>query len=295
MYVVSGATGHTGLQIAKALLAEGKQVRAIVRNAEKAQDLKDLGAELAVGSLEDAQFVQQATEGASVLYAMIPPNFGTDNFRAYQNRVADAFVGAIEHNKLTHVVVLSSIGAHYKDAGVVGGLYDFEQKLNAIEGLNALYLRAGFFMENLFGTMQVIKQAGVAGGFPIDGNIPMAIVATKDIADVATKAMLNPNFKGKEVTYVAGPEDLTLQQVATIIGTAIGKPELPFVNFGYEQAAAAMAGMGMLPTLVEGYTLFAKAANEGHLMGDYVPKPEYSNPTSLQDFLPALVAAYQQM
>ena len=91
MYVVTGATGNTGRVIAETLLAKGKRVRAIGRNAEHLQSLVEKGAEAFVGSVTDGSAMVRAFQGAQAAYLMIPPNNATENFRAYQNEVAKVY------------------------------------------------------------------------------------------------------------------------------------------------------------------------------------------------------------
>ena len=72
MYVITGATGNTGKTIALNLLEAGKKVRIIGRNAEKAKELTDKGAELFQGSTDDTELLKKAFEGATAVYAMLP-------------------------------------------------------------------------------------------------------------------------------------------------------------------------------------------------------------------------------
>jgi hypothetical protein len=82
-------------------------------------------------------------------------------------------------------VHLSSYGAQIAEgAGPVSGLHSSEQKLNAIEGLNVLDLRAAYFMENNLAAIGMIHQMGIFGNALLpDLKIPMA--ATRDVGDFA--------------------------------------------------------------------------------------------------------------
>lgn len=285
MYLITGASGNTGKRIAQTLLKEGKSVKVISRNAENIQNLIEQGAIAAIGDLSDAKFLSEAFKGVKAVYAMIPPNFATNDFRAYQNEVGNALAHAIENSEVKHVVTLSSIGAHLsKNSGVILGLHDFEQRLSKIEGLAVRNLRAGFFMENFLGMINTVAQAGVLGGFPISGDIAMPIVHTADIASRAAQLLSSLDFSGQDHEYVAGTSDLTLQEAATILGTAIGKPDLVWVQFPYEDAAAAMLQMGLTQSLVDAYIDFCKSANDLSLTGDYRRTPNNTTHTSLEHF-----------
>ena len=216
MYVITGASGNTGKVIANALLDAGKKVRVLGRDAEKVKELTDKGAEAAIGNLEDIDFLTKAFGGGLAVYAMIPPNFQTDDYRGYQNNVADAQIEAAKNAGVKYIVTLSSDGAHLKEkAGVVQGLADMEEKWNAVEGINVLHLRPSYFMENALGQIDTIKNMGIMGS-PIKGEMSFPMVATNDIGELAAKRLLNLDFKGSEVQYLLGSRDVTFNEVAGI-------------------------------------------------------------------------------
>lgn len=75
MYIITGATGHTGKRIAENLLAAGHSVKVISRSTEKVAELVAKGAVAAIGDLADADFLTQAFKGATAVYLMIPPKW----------------------------------------------------------------------------------------------------------------------------------------------------------------------------------------------------------------------------
>jgi uncharacterized protein YbjT (DUF2867 family) len=150
MICIFGASGNTGGAAAAFLLKRGKKIRVVGRQREKLARLAKAGAESCVGNIENAGFVREALSGAEAAYLLVPPNLATDDFPAYQNRVIDALAGGVEAAGVRHVVLLSSLGAHHSNGtGPIVGLHHFEERLKKIAGLNALFLRAGFFMENV--------------------------------------------------------------------------------------------------------------------------------------------------
>jgi uncharacterized protein YbjT (DUF2867 family) len=293
MYVVTGATGHTGKRTAEQLLKAGKEVIVVSRSAEKVADLIAKGAKAAIGDLTDINFLASTFKGATAVYAMIPPSFAVSDFRAYQNEIGKSLTEAIRQSGVKHVVTLSSVGAHSDQTGVVAGLFDFEAMLKSIPGINVLHLRAGFFMQNLFNNIGIIKNMGINAGFPIDGKIKLAVVHTNDIGDVAAKRMLALDFHGHTHTYVAGNSDVSLEEITQVLGQAIGKPDLQWVSFPYDQAYQGMIQTGMPETIAQGYIEFGKATNEGILNSDYKRLPEYTTPTSIADFAKEFAAAWQ--
>lgn len=297
MYVITGASGHTGQRAAQQLLAAGQEVVVVGRSAERLAPLTAQGARAAIGDLSDEAFLTQTFRGARGVYALIPPNFAAPDFRAYQQQLSQTLARALRAAGVSRVVTLSSVGAHSPNTGVVAGLYDFEQTLaQTLPEADVLHLRAGFFMENFLGNIGLIKGMGIHGGFPIEGNIKLAIVHTRDIGDVAARRLLAADFSGHSHTYVAGAADLSMDEATAILGEAIGKPGLKWVAFPYDQAYQGMVQNGFPPSLAEQYVTFCKSVNTGELTVDYQPQPEYRTPTSLaefarQEFAPAFAAA----
>lgn len=295
-YFVLGTSGHTGQIIAQQLLAAGHTVVAQARDAAKIADLTAVGAIPAIGDVRDVEFLITHLSGADAAYLLVPPNFVTDDFRAWQDSVSDALAAAVKASGIKNVVLLSSVGAHLrKGGGVVDGLGYTEDRLNEIDGLNAVYLRPGYFFENLFANLGAVKQAGILpGGIAPDAKMPM--VATADIAAVAVKHLLALNFSGKSIAYIGGPADLSFAEVATIVGQALGLEHLPYVQVTPQQFQESMLGMGLKQTMVDLYLEFFGAANAGLLNGPYERNAESTTPTTLQQFAStALAGAYAAM
>lgn len=293
MYVIAGASGNTGGRIARNLLAAGKQVAVIGRNAEKLAPLAALGAQILEGDLQDHAFMTQALTGAEAAYLLIPPNFITEDFRGYQMQTADALTQAVEASGIKHVVLLSSIGAHLTEkSGVILGMHYFEQRLKAISHLNVLALRPGFFMQNFFGNIGLIRAMNIHGGFPIQGDLPFGMIHVNDIADYATKRLLELDFSGYGYQNLTGERALTLNEATSVLGQAIGKPALPWVCFSYEEALAGMQSAGLTPSLAGLYVEFCQAMNEGRLASDFTPDASSTTPTSIEAFAVEFAAAW---
>ena len=111
MFVILGASGHTGKVVAGNLLARGEKVRVVGRSAEHLQPLAQQGAEIAAADVTDARALTNAFKGAQAAYVMIPPNVSTSDVRAFQDRVSDAIASAVRTVGTKYIVALSSIGA----------------------------------------------------------------------------------------------------------------------------------------------------------------------------------------
>ena len=291
-YVITGGAGHISSPLAEKLLSAGHDVTVVGRNAEKLQSLVSKGAKAAVGSVEDADFLMQAFAGADAVYAMIPPNFATENFRHYQNTVARNYVAAITANAIKNVVVLSSIGAHMGNgAGPVDGLADFEDLLKKQNGVNAKFLRPSYFMYNLFAMIPLIKGMNITGGNFGSNDEKLVLVHTSDIATAAAEELLALNFTGFSVRYIAGDEK-TGAEIAAALSTAIGKPGIPWVAFTDEQTLEGMKGAGLTETMAEAYTTMGKALREGKMQEDYWKNRPVLSTIKLENFVKEFAAAF---
>ena len=291
-YAVTGATGNTGKIIVEQLLEKGNKVRAIGRSAEKLASLVEKGAEACVGSIDDETTLTKAFTGADGVYAMIPPDFQAKNFRAYQNHIGQAIANAITKARVRNVVFLSSIGAHLSEkTGPIVGLYDQEQRLNKLEGVDILHLRPTLFMENFFNNIGTIKNMG-ANGSPIRGDISIPMIATQDIGRYAAERLSKLDFSGHIAQELHGQRDLTMTEATSILGKAIGRDDLGYVQFPYEDAEKAMTQMGISPDGARTYVEMAKGFNEGIIIGVEPRSPENTTPTSLEDFAGTFAAAY---
>ena len=181
MFVVLGASGHTGHVVATNLLAGGQKVRVVGRNAAALKPLAAKGAETFIADLTDSANLIRAFQHADSAYVMIPPNLTSNDPLGYSNRVSDAIATAVQKAGTKNVVALSSVGADKTSGtGPVLGLHHLEQKLNQISGANVLHLRAGYFMENTLPQVNAISQMG-AVTTPLRPDLKIPMIATRDI------------------------------------------------------------------------------------------------------------------
>ncbi len=284
MYVITGATGNTGRVVVETLLAKGQPVRVIGRSAERLQPFVHRGAEPFVGRVEDEAVMTRAFQGAKAVYAMIPPDMTLPDFRGYQDRVSSALAGAIQTAAVRYAVALSSMGADKPDrTGPVVGLHNFEQKLNGISQLNVLHLRAGYFMENLLSQIGLIQRMGLMAG-PLRRELPLPMIATRDIGAYAGDRLLRLNFSSQQTRELLGERDVTMAQAAGIIGKVIGKPNLTYEQVSDDMAIAGMTQMGIAVGTAKLLVEMSAALNSGYMAPLEKRSPENTTPTSIETF-----------
>src|SRR5580658_1128477 len=284
MYVITGATGNTGSVVAERLLEAGQKVRVVGRDPKRLEKFTEKGAESFAADATDGRALTNAFAGAKAVYAMIPPNIGAPDVRAYMESASDALRSAIGKNGVKYAVVLSSFGADKSlGTGPVAGLHSLEKKLEGVPGLNALFMRAGYFMENLLSQAGVIKSMGIMAG-PVRGDLPLPMIATRDIGAYASEALLKLDFIGKSTHELQGPRDVTYVEAAKIVGASIGKEDLTYKLAPAAQLKPVLMQMGMSPNMADLLLELADALNSGHMKMLEPRSPANSTPTTLETF-----------
>jgi len=295
MYVVLGASGNTGHVVAKNLLARGQKVRVVGRDAAHLQALATEGAETFIGDITDAPALTKSFHNADSAYVMIPPNSTSNDFRAYQDRVSDAIASAAQNAGVNNIVSLSSFGADKTGGtGPVVGLHNLEQRLNQIGGANVLHLRAGYFMENTLPQVSAIRMLGSVAG-PLRPDLKLPMIASRDIGAAAADALLRRSFRGKQTLELQGQRDLDYTEIATIIGKAIGKPDLGYIQAPDNQLRAMLLQMGMSDNFVGLMFEMFDALNNGNMQALEPRTASTTTPTEYEIFVAeAFVPAYRQ-
>jgi uncharacterized protein YbjT (DUF2867 family) len=281
MFVLLGSSGQITSQIAHHLLAAGHPVRVVGRNAGALASLQQAGAQIAVGDPSDAAFLGRAFAGATAVYTMTPPCYAEPSMRAAQDRIGEAVARALQGTRVRRVVNLSSIGAELPaGTGPIVGLHAQEVRLNAIDGLDLLHLRPGSFMENLLAAVPM-----VAAGEPLPGmeapdvSIPMA--ATRDIAAVAARELTAPQHQG--VLVLHSPRHVTMRGAAAVLGAAVGKPGLQYVQAPPAAMKAALQAEGLSADAADQLEALARWLSSEPL-ASVAAAPVAVQPTSLEDF-----------
>ncbi|WP_367866265.1 NAD(P)H-binding protein [Pedobacter sp. WC2423] len=287
---ITGSLGNISKPLAGILVSAGHQVTVISSNADKIKAIEDLGAAAAIGSVDDTDFLTRAFTGADAIYTMCPTNYAATDFRSFMNTVGQNYAAAIRASGVTQVVNLSSIGAHLSaGTGPIKGLHDIEQIFNDLEGVSVKHMRPAYFYVNLYGSADMIRHAGIIGGNYGEAT-ELVMVHPKDIA-LAVAEEIQQLFTGKSIRYVTS-DVRTPAAVAKILGTAIGKPDLKWVEFTDEQAYDGMIQAGLPVELARNYVEMGNAINSGVLWEDFkVNQPEFSA-IKLEDFAKEFAAAF---
>jgi uncharacterized protein YbjT (DUF2867 family) len=292
--VITGSLGNISKPLAEQLVQQGHTVTVISSNPDKAQAIKALGAIPAIGSVEDPAFLAAAFKGADAVYLMEPPGgFFDPNFDIYEhcNRLAHSFAEAVQQSGVKRIVHLSSIGAHTgKGNGILAFHYNVEQILNQLPSDVAIaFMRPVGFYYNLLSFIPVIKSQGaIVSNYGGDDKEPW--VAPVDIAAAVAKMITQP-FEGRTVHYVASDE-LSPNEVAAVLGKAIGQPNLKWVAIPDEQLLNGMLAMGMNAGIARGMIEMNASRRGGRLYEDYFRHRPVLGKTKMTEFAKDFAAAY---
>lgn len=265
--IISGSLGNIGKPLTAQLVKSGHEVTVISSNADRKDAIENLGAKAAIGSVSDADFLSQTFADADALFAMTPPNMGGVNIINNTTAAGAAFAKAIQDANIKRVVMLSSIGADLPTGnGPIAGLYNIEKIYEKLDTA-ITFLRAGYFYINFFNDVPMIKGAGIMGAnFPASNRIPL--VHPEDIAWAAAEE-LQKTQEGKNIRYIIS-DVKTPSEIVKTFGAAIGKPELPWIEFTDEQYLGGMTQAGVPEEMAGLYTEMGTGLRNETIAADFL-------------------------
>jgi uncharacterized protein YbjT (DUF2867 family) len=167
--------------------------------------------------------------------------------------------------------------------------------LNAIDRLNVLHLRPGYFFENHLAGISMIQMMGIFGG-ALKPDLKMPMIATKDIGGYAADRLLNLDFNGKGTQELLGERHLSMNDVAAVLGKALNKPDLRYAQFAYDQVAQVLIRMGMPVKTAASFIEMFSALNDGIVNAMELRSDQNTTPTSIEMFMKdVFVPVYQGM
>ncbi|HEX5751880.1 MAG TPA: NAD(P)H-binding protein [Archangium sp.] len=224
MFVVTGASGHTGAVVARTLLKQGQRVRVVLRDEARAEPWRRWGAEVVRADLRDVSALAVAMVGAQGAYLMVPPpRPASTGVMEARGPVVDAMARAVEESGLPHFVLLSAMGAqHEGGTGLVKTLNLAERELGS-RGTPMTILRSAYFMENWGQGLRAVVDSGVMPCFLGPADRRMHMVATRDVGEVAARLLREPTL-GRRVVELAGPVEYSPLEVADTLARLLGRP-----------------------------------------------------------------------
>jgi len=294
--ILTGSLGHIGKPLTKELVQNGHAVTVISSSPERQKDIEALGATATIGLLEDVNFLTSAFTGADAVYTMVPPADYFDkklDLMAYFRRLGGNYAQAIDRSGVKKVVHLSSVGADLeKGSGAILAHHAVEIIMNKLSGVAITFIRPVGIYDNLYGFVPMIKNMGLISSNYGAGD-KLVWVSPIDIAAAIAEELVTP-LVGRKVRYVASDE-LTGNDTASVLGAAIGKPDLKWTLISDEQMQSGLEGAGMSARNATGLVEMFASQHSGVLTGDYyLNRPTVTGKVKAVDFAKEFAAAYKQ-
>lgn len=316
---ITGSLGNISFPLAINLIKKGHDVTVISSNPQKKTKIEAIGATPAIGTIEDTAFLTTSFTGADAVFTMIPPGNYMDktlDIMTECRKIGNNFAQAIRQSGVKRVVHLSSIGAHLDhNSGLLLFHHLVENILKELPSdISITFMRPAGFYNNLFSNIDMIKDKGVLGrllALRVYGFIPMlkgqtgviianygkedktVWVSPKDIA-VAIVEELETLNTGREVRYVASDE-LTCNEVAGILGTAIGKPYLEWGIITDKQMQSGLERFGMQKKIAAGMVEMYAGVHSGIVDANYYQnRPAVMGKVKMTDFAKDFAIAYNK-
>ena len=294
--VLTGSLGNISKRLTQILVQNGHSVTVISSKKERQNKIEELGATAAIGTMEDVDFLTKTFTGADIVYLMETLGAGSFfdqniDYVAVINKIANNYKQAVEDSGVKHVVHLSSIGAHTdKGNGMLAFHYNVENILRQLpDDVSVKFMRPVGFYVNMFAFIPTIKtQNAIVQNYGGDEKEPW--VSPLDIAAVIAEEMEKP-FEGRTIRYIAS-EEVSPNEVAQILGEAIGKPGLKWLEIPDEQMLNGMKAAGMNPEIAKGLVEMNAGRRSDVLYEDYKQHKPTLGKVKLTDFAKEFATAF---
>jgi len=283
--LITGASGNISSGIIAQLKGSKYRLLALVRNPEKAEELKKQGIELRVGDLEKPWTLGPAFTGADTVWILAPPG------PRAPEQCSNALWAARQAGA-KHVVRLSAFGASHTAPTINSRLHALSDAEVAASDIPFTILKPHYFMQNLLMAAQSIAQQGTMYFALADGK--MGLIDSRDISEFAAHVLSSSGHEGKTYT-LTGPASVSMSQIATAIGEAIGKT-VTYVPVTAEVERQAMLTMGIdewMANLMGNYSA-AYSANWGDLVTDDFQRVIGKLPRSIEQFSKDFAGAFRK-
>jgi len=312
---ITGSLGNISKPLTIELIKKGHEVTVISSKADKKKAIEALGAKAAIGSIEDVPFLTRAFTGADAVYCMMPVfDFAVDVMEETRRLIGN-YCAAIRASGVKKVVHLSSIGAHTDQGNGLLAFHHLAEKLFRELPADVIikHMRPVGFYNNMEYNIDFIKRKDFLGRFlalRFYGLIPMLrgqvgiIVANYgeddlnpwvspyDIAEATAEELTTP-FVERKFRYVAS-EELTCNEIAKILGEAIGKPYLKWGLISDKEMFDALKSFKLSDARARGVVEMQAGSHTGSINEDYYRHRPVLGRVKFKDYAKDFAAVYNQ-
>ncbi len=283
MIVVTAPTGNIGRQVVQNLLQSGAPVRVIARDpSHLTQEVRD-SVEVIQGSHGDPAVVNRAFDGTDAVFWLAPADPKAASVMAAYVDFTRPAAAALNTQGVKRVVAITALGRGSplaEKAGYVTGSLAMDD-LIADTGVAFRGLANPSFMDNIARQATAIRDLGKFF-MPISGDIKLPSVATRDIAAVAARWLLDDNWTGKGEVPVLGPEDVSYNDMAGIISDVLGKV-VTYEQISFDAYKARFIQFGFSDAMAQGMSDMAWAKDNGLDLA-VSRMPENTTPTGFRQW-----------
>jgi uncharacterized protein YbjT (DUF2867 family) len=267
MIVVTTPTGQIGSQVVRRLLDQGSAVRVIARDASRLDGTVRERVEIVEGSHRDSAVLDKALPDADAVLWLIPPDPHASSAEEHYLTFARAGAAAIARHGVGHVVGVSSAGHGWPaPAGILSAAFAMDAELQK-PGAAYRALSMPFYMENLLRQVDAIRRQGTFF-LTCAGDLPFATIATRDIAGTAVGLLTDRSWTGQRNLPVFGPDRLTLDGMAEVIGQELGRP-VAYRRVSLDDFASMLRSQGATDQAVQDRTEMNTAQAQGIYGADW--------------------------
>jgi uncharacterized protein YbjT (DUF2867 family) len=279
-----GAAGRVGGKVGELLLQKGEQIR-VLQHSRPLDELASNGADVLRGDAANVDDLVEFFDGSAAALVLVPDNVAEERFVAVRSTIARSIAQALRRQSVGHIVMLSSVGVDRPDVpGIPAGLRELEELLFDLEAINLLVLRSALYIDYLLAAVPLIQAQGINGS-AVDGDRPLPMIATRDVAAEAAERLARRDFSGHEAKVLVGPEDVTMREATTAIGRRLGKPDVPYLQFPSDDLKGALMGAGFSEEAALKLVEMQLGVNDGRFDAGAARTSENTGSTRLDDFL----------
>jgi uncharacterized protein YbjT (DUF2867 family) len=275
MILVTGATGNNGIEIVKRLAARNVQVRAMVRNRDRASAIADPDVEVVEADFDRPETLLKALAGVERAFLLTH-----SSERAEAQQIA--FIDAAKQSGVKQIVKLSQFAADVNSPVRFLRYHAAVETALRSSGIAYTFLRPNLFMQGWLNLRSTI--ATQSAFYAAAGDAKVSVVDVRDIADVAVAALTESGHEGKSYD-LTGPQALTHAEIAASLSAVLDR-QITFVDISPETMREMLLGIGFpvwqADGLLEDYAHYRRG--EATAIASGVRDAISRNPSSFEKF-----------
>jgi uncharacterized protein YbjT (DUF2867 family) len=283
MIIITTPTGAIGRQVLEHALRSEAPIRVIVRDPSRLPSQVRDRIDIVQGSHNDAAVVNKAFADADAVFWLVPPDPRAKTVDAAYVDFTRPACAAFKTQGVKRVVGISALGRG-TPAAAHAGLVTASLKMDDLIASAGVHYRAvtnPSFMDNLLRQVELIKSQGIFS-LPIAGDLKQPSACTRDIAATAAAVLLDQSWSGVASVPVLGPEDLSYNDMATIMSEVLGKP-VRFQEIPRDPFKAGLLQRGMSEAMAQATLDMWVAYGQG--LDTAEPRtPQSTTPTSFRQW-----------